>query len=183
MALWLRVLSLLLFNCKPRPFYLLALGLEGLIVGRVTWVLSAVFLLNHINKHRSEASNQTQLPQPPQPSQPPPQYAPNNGQAIPMEKYNQPTVQPVQPMQPQGQFVPPPQQQFIAPYPQDPVPRQDTVSPVSQVGYVPQNPNMPEMSTPQHTGGYSPNPNAVEMMTPQHTEQYPPNASELATQK
>lgn len=140
----------------------------------VSWVFSVVMLLMHINKHRAEAANQTQ------PSQPPPQYVPSGQQPDPMEKYGQATpqqqyAQPVQP--PQGpQFVQPPQQAYTAPYPQDPIPRQDTVSPMSQTGYAPVNPNVSELG-PQHTGGYS---QVSELSTP-GAAPYPPNVSELST--
>lgn len=157
-----------------------------LILPSCLWVFSAVILLIYLNKHRGEQSTQ--------PNQPPPQYAPNNAQqAVPMEKYNmnvstQPQQQYTQPgSQGQGQFVQPPQpaynqQQYTGPtgpYGQDPISRQDTVSPVSQVGYAAPNPNASELGTPQQTY----NPNVSELASPQHTGGYNYNVSELADRK
>ncbi|CAI6335869.1 unnamed protein product [Periconia digitata] len=177
----------------------LAAGAVFAGVQLVTWAVSAVILFIHFNRHRNNTTTTTTTPA--TTSAPPPQYAPdtsnvaNNGAGIPMEKYNyqQPNAAypPQQQQQQQPGYPPQQQQQFSSPYAQDPVPRQDTVSPVSQFGQAgappPQHPNAPELSSPQHTGGgavYQQHPNATELNSPQqHTggAAYPHNVSELST--
>ncbi|KAF2867920.1 hypothetical protein BDV95DRAFT_597678 [Massariosphaeria phaeospora] len=187
------------------------------------WVLSTIILVIYINKHRTNGIAATTQPH----QAPPPQYTNDNGQAVPMEKYNhnavpapapQPGVhQPQQPysttqtpqphyaqpvpQQPHGQYPPP---QTMLNYQQDPVPRTDTVSPVSHAGgYTPArehtselgsqhqhqqqhqsstqhyNSNVSELSSPQQSGNY--NPNVSELSSPQHAGSYNPNVSELST--
>lgn len=115
-----------------------------------------------------------------------------------MEKYDQPatlapgqqyTPQP-QYASPQPQYAQPAQPQFTgAPYAQDPVQRQDTVSPVSHAGGYAQNPSVSGVSSPQHTGqpAYPPVPQQQQAY-PQHaaevhTDPYNPNVPELANHR
>jgi hypothetical protein len=153
------------------------------------WVASAVVLIMHMNKHRSNtAATHVQ--------QPPPQYADttvnsHNNQAVPMEKYNQaaapqqqyqqqpysaaPTPQPTYAQPGQGQYT---QQPEPATYQHEPVNRTNTVSPVSHAGGYG---NASELSTPQHTDNY--NPNVSELSTQHNTGHYDPNVSELSTNR
>lgn len=116
-----------------------------------------------------------------------------------------PQSQYAQPVPPQGQYGQQPvynqQQQFTAPYAQDPVNRAQTVSPVSSAGYggppqdsrelaTPQhaanysyNPNASELSSPQSTGNHGHNPTASELSSSQHIGGYDPNTPELSNQK
>jgi len=115
-----------------------------------------------------------------------------------MEKYNQ-TAAPAQ-----GQYTPQPQYaspqpqhaqpHFTgAPYAQDPVQRQDTVSPVSHAAGYTHNPSVSGVSgvsSPQHTGQqYSPVPQQPQQQAyPQHaaevhTDPYNPNVPELANHR
>jgi hypothetical protein len=170
----------------------LAAGAVFAAVQLVTWALSAVILIIHFNKHRTNAANTTTHV-----SHPPPQYAntPHNNnipQPVPMEKYSHQASTHQTPQPQYAQPVQGHQQNFSPPYAQDPVQRQDTVSPVSQAaGYAapPPNHNTSELSSPQHTGvGYAappPNANASELSSPQHTGTggpvYNHNVSELST--
>jgi hypothetical protein len=166
-----------------------------------------VILLITWNKHRTNTAhgNTTHV------TQSPPHYGAGD-QAVPMEKYGhngapaqaqqtpqQQYAQPVQqqyvqqpqqpqqqqymqPFQQQGPYGQQPQQHIAGPTYQDPVPRQDTVSPASSAayGYAPPS-NVSELNSPHPTGGAYP-PNASELSTPQPTGgAYPPNASELST--
>ncbi|PVI06594.1 hypothetical protein DM02DRAFT_667473 [Periconia macrospinosa] len=160
----------------------LAAGAVFAAVQLVTWALSAVILLIHFNKHRS-TDNTTTTTTTAAAQHLPPQYAPadtNTGAGV--EKYNyQATPQPnaTYPPTPQTQYAQPayPQQQqsqqqqqqhqFTPPYAQDPIPRQDTVSPMSHAGQG-GNPNASELSSPHHTGG------AGDVV-------FPHNVSELST--
>jgi hypothetical protein len=140
----------------------------------------------YLNKHRTNSNSSAQTP---------PTYT-GGQQNIPLEqKYDhnsQPEAQPSYqqpqqhqqpyPAQPQGQYMQQPmynEQQQYAPYPQDPVHRGQTVSPVSSVGY--NAPPQSDFTTPQQN--YSAPANASELSTPQHTGPYNPNVSELSTQK
>jgi hypothetical protein len=152
-----------------------------------SWVASAVILIIHMNKHRSNAAA-TNI------QHTPPQYANNtvnghNNQAVPMEKYEQtgvpqqqyqqqpysaaPTPQPTYAQPVQGQYTKQPQP---VTYQHEPVNRTNTVSPVSNVGGYG---NASELSTPQHTDSY--NPNVSELSTTHNTGHYDPNVSELST--
>ncbi|OAG10744.1 uncharacterized protein CC84DRAFT_1161604 [Paraphaeosphaeria sporulosa] len=155
----------------------------------VTWALTGVLLVLAWNKNRTAGTSAN--------PNVPPQYQ-NNGQAVPMEKYDQPaaptpgqqygTPQP-QFASPQPQYAQPAQPQFTgAPYAQDPVQRQDTVSPVSHAGGYAHNPSVSGVSSPQHTGqpAYPPTPqqqaypqNAAEV----HTDPYNPNVPELSNHR
>ncbi|PSN69833.1 hypothetical protein BS50DRAFT_296990 [Corynespora cassiicola Philippines] len=184
------------------------------------WVLGTFITFMYMNKRRAQNASNPQT----HPSQPPPQYAAGpGGAAVPMEKYNQtaappqayqqpyssaqnPQPQYTQPIQQQqGQFVQPPlpaynQQQPGFQYPQDPIPRQDTVSPISPAGYtqpannaselgahqqsVPYNPNASELSSTQ-PAGVNHYPSVSELSSPQQTGVggYDYNVSELSTHK
>ncbi|KAF2681295.1 hypothetical protein K458DRAFT_406643 [Lentithecium fluviatile CBS 122367] len=188
----------------------LAAGSVFAAVEFVSWIACTVLLILAWNKHRQNTANTTQT----NPAQPPPQYAANTAQpAADVEKYGQTGVQ-AQPQQfPQQQYAQPVQQQQYSqqqpqayypqqpvqqqapygqqqqlhptgPYPQDPVPRQDTVSPMSQAGYYPAASNVSELSSPQHTGGAYP-PNASELGGQQQTQQqaYYPDVPELSERK
>lgn len=168
---WQQAPSLALSNCRQKQTFS---SESKLTCFSATWVLSAIIVVIYLNKHRSGQTTSSHAP---------PAYVGHNEQAVPLEQKFGQTVQPqqqqysaaptpqpqyAQPMQqPQGQFVQQPvynqQQPYTAPYPQDPVNRTQTVSPVSQAGYPPQNTS--ELATPQHTGNYN------------------PNASELSSQK
>jgi hypothetical protein len=147
----------------------------------VLWLLSAVFVIIYLNKHRSGTATAPS-------GAAPPAYT-GGQQPIPTEnKYAQqpqqqtPYQQPVQPAQPQqsyptsqtpqpGQYgqqpgyvqqpgYGQPQQQPYGQYPQDPVNREATVSPVSQAGYTTvTSPNVSELGSQpqQHQHNYDPN--------------------------
>jgi len=124
-------------------------------VNFVLWIVSTVFVIIYLNKSRSHAGTTTA---PHAPTGGAPTYGGN--QAIPVEqKYDQSvpapqqhyTQQPVYGQQQQQQ------QQPYGQYPQDPVHREQTISPVSQGGYAaaphselgnnqPYNPNVSELS-------------------------------------
>ncbi|KAF2440359.1 hypothetical protein P171DRAFT_489077 [Karstenula rhodostoma CBS 690.94] len=160
----------------------------------VTWALTGILLILAWNKQRVAGTTTTH-------HSGPPQYQ-NNGQSVPMEKYDQPSTSAPTPgpqygvpqpqyASPQPQYAQPAQPHFTgAPYAQDPVQRQDTVSPVSHAGGYAQghnhnhNPSVSGVSSPQHTGqpAYPPTPqqqaypqNAAEV----HTDPYNPNVPEL----
>jgi hypothetical protein len=109
-----------------------------------------------------------------------------------MEKYDNPTPG-QQYASPQPQYAQPAQPHFSgAPYAQDPVPRQDTVSPVSHAGGYAHNPSVSGVSSPLLTGqgqgqaAYPPSP--VPQAYPQHaaevhTDPYNPNVPELANHR
>lgn len=160
------------------------------MLNSATWVLSTVFTVIYLNKHRSnpEAAGHA-----------PPAY--NGGdQSVPLEQkyahtaqpqpvYQQQTPQPqhAQPV-PQGQFVQQPvynqQPSYTGQYPNDPVNRTQTVSPVSQVGFTspPQHPYA--SAPPSHQPvGYNSNPNASELGVSQNPAGYNPNVPELSNQK
>lgn len=170
-----------------------------LIRGSVLWVLSAIFVGIYLQKHRANTIANTS-------SQAGTTTYTGGQQAVAMENKYEPVAQQpahqhpqqqqpytgAQPPHPQAQHVQQPgynpQQQWM-PYPQDPVNRGGTVSPVSSVGYngTAPPPNASELSTPHH---YNPNvselsynPNASELSTPHHTGPYNPNLPELSTQK
>lgn len=146
-----------------------------------TWVATTIITVIFMNRHRTNAINA-------QAAHPPPQYAAGNNQAVPMEKYNQTGVpQQQQAYQQPYSAAPTPQQSYAQPvqgqfpqqpvaFQQDPVNRTNTVSPVSQAGYMG---NASELSSPQHTGNY--NPNVSELSTTHNTGHYDPNVSELST--
>jgi hypothetical protein len=146
----------------------LAAGAVFAAVQLVTWTLTSFILIMSWNKHRTAAVNV-------HPGQaPPPQYA-NTGQAVPMEKYGQPPAVST----PQATYAQPVQQPY-PPYAQDPVGRQDTVSPVSNVGgYAPPASTVSQLSSPQHTGQHAYPPNATEV----HTDPYNPHVPELANHR
>ena len=152
----------------------------------VTWALSAGFLLMAWNKQRMSTATSAQPN-----AALPPQYQ-NNGQAVPLEKYDHNPAATTTPAQqqyaaPQAQYgtsqpqyvQPPPQQYAGGSFSQDPVQRQDTVSPVSHAGGYAHNSTVSQVSSPQHTGQYSYSPNAQEV----HTDPYSPNVPELANQR
>ncbi|KAF2659330.1 hypothetical protein K491DRAFT_712849 [Lophiostoma macrostomum CBS 122681] len=145
----------------------------------VLWVLTTVLTIIHLNKHRSgqvpSASN-------------PPAYVEHGhaGQGVPLESKFAHNVQ-TQPQPQQNPYQQQPQQVYSAvstpqhqpaqpvygqqqqspynTYPQDPINRGQTISPVTQ----------------QHTG-YSNTGTVSELSTPQHTgAPYNPNVSELST--
>ncbi|KAL1591346.1 hypothetical protein SLS60_012090, partial [Paraconiothyrium brasiliense] len=160
----------------------LAAGAVFAAIELVTWALTAVFLLLAWNKSRTAGTTTTHA----NPSVPP-QYQ-NNGQAVPMEKFDQQAgpaqgqqyPQQTQYASPQPQYAQPAQPQFTgAPYAQDPVQRQDTVSPVSHAGGYAHNPSVSGVSSPQHTGqqAYPP----AQQAYPPAQQAYPTNAAEVHT--
>lgn len=179
----------------------LAAGAVFAAVEFVSWIAVTVILIMTWQKHRSDTTNNAAIAQP---SQPPPQYGAS--QAVPMEKFNQTTVQtqPQQPYQPQqqqqqqqqsfqqqsytqqsGPYSQQPGGQFGTPYPQDPIPRQETVSPVSSAAYGYAPTAVSELSTPPPTGAAYP-PNASELGTASHQHHYTAydaNMPELASRK
>lgn len=169
-----------------RSFFFFFFFFVILTSSSVTWALTAGFLLMAWNKQRTSTSTSAQPN-----SSLPPQYQ-NDGQAVPLEKYNHNTATTTAPAQqqyaapqaqyasPQSQHVQPPPQQYVGgSFSQDPVQRQDTVSPVSHAGGYAPNSNVSQLSSPQHTGQYSYSPNAQEV----HTDPYSPSVPELANQR
>lgn len=101
-------------------------------VNFVLWIVSTVFVIIYLNKSRSHSGTTTA-------HHAPTGGAPNYGgnQAIPVEQKYDPPVP-----APQQQYAQQPvygqqqqQQQPYGQYPQDPVHREQTISPVSQAGY------------------------------------------------
>ncbi|KAJ4357547.1 uncharacterized protein N0V89_002123 [Didymosphaeria variabile] len=171
-------------------FWVVDLGLVANLAAIVTWALTAIILLLAWNKQRTAGTTNAHV----NPSVPP-QYQ-NNGQAVPMEKFDQQAApapgqqyatSQSQYASPQPQYAQPAQPHFTgAPYAQDPVQRQDTVSPVSHAGGYAHNPSVSGVSSPQHNGqhAYPPAqqaypPNAAEV----HTDPYNPNVPELANHR
>ncbi|KAJ4286226.1 hypothetical protein N0V90_013260 [Kalmusia sp. IMI 367209] len=155
----------------------LAAGAVFAAVELVTWALSAIITIMAWNKQRTAGTSAQ--PHAQHSGVVPPQYDNNNGQAVPMEKYNQPSTM----QTPQTQYAQPVQQQhqYGAPYAQDPVPRQDTVSPVSHAGtgYGPPPSNVSQLNSPQHTGQHAYPQNATEL----HTAPYDPHVPELSNHR
>lgn len=178
MARFVLARSLALCNCKSGRTKVQSERV--LMWNSATWVLSTVFTVMYINKHRSNPTTAYQAA--------PPAY--NGGdQAVPLEQkfaqtapaqpsYQQtPQTQYSQPA-PQGQFVQQPvynqQPQYTGQY-QDPINREQTVSPVSQAGYA---------SPPQQPINYNSNPNASELGASQNPAGYNnPNVPELSNGK
>lgn len=171
--------------CHPTASRILTITFQPLTASSVTWALTGVLLVVAWNTQRTSGTTNAHA----NPAAPP-QYQ-NNGQAVPLEKYDQPNAgqyaaPQTQYASPQPQYAQPAQPQFAgAPYAQDPVQRQDTVSPVSHAGGYTQS-SVSGVSSPLHTGqhAYPPAqqaypPNAAEV----HTDPYNPNVPELANHK
>lgn len=121
----------------------------------------------------------------PQPQQVPQQQQPYQQQQQQQQQYQQSFQHQQSYTQQGGPYSQQPGGQFGTPYPQDPVPRQDTVSPVSSAAYGYAPTAVSELGTPPTTGATYP-PNASELGPASHQQQrtvYDANVPELADRK